>query len=111
MKRYSVAFAVIFVVFLLIIAGFYKVMFDLQLKRNKAAAAEATANKRALEAADTYTQKTVVIREKGNVITQRIYERPDADSPVPADVLSAWRDGIDGLRNSDAKSADPASVP
>jgi hypothetical protein len=110
MRRYLIAFGITFVVFCLIVAGYYKVMFDLQRKRNQVAAAEIAATKQALEASETYTEKTVIIREKGNAATQRIYKAPNADSPVPDGVLSAWRDGIGRLRDDSAKPADPAGV-
>ena len=111
LNRYLLAFCAILVAFGLIVAGYYKVMFDIQRKRAEAAAAEVAAAKQALEASDAYTEKTIVIREKGNAATQRIYMAPNADSPVPDGVLSAWRDGIDRLRDPSAKAADPASVP
>ncbi len=107
MRRYLIAIAATIMVFLLLVAGYYKVMFDLQRKRNQVAAAEIAATKQALEAANVYTEKTVTIREKGNAATQRIYKAPNADSPVPDGVLSAWRDGISRLRDD---SADPAGV-
>jgi hypothetical protein len=110
MRRYLIAIAATIMVFLLLVAGYYKVMFDLQRKRNQVAAAEIAATKQALEASETYTEKTVVIREKGNAATQRIYKAPNADSPVPDGVLSAWRDGISRLRDDSAKAADPAGV-
>lgn len=111
MRRYVIAFCAVLVALGLVLAGYYKVMFDIQRKRAEAAAAEIAATKQALEASNTYTEKTIVIREKGNAATQRIYMAPNADSPVPDGVLSAWRDGIDRLRDPSAKAADPASVP
>lgn len=111
MRRYAIAFCAVLVALGLVLAGYYKVMFDIQRKRAEAAAAEISATKQALEASNTYTEKTIVIREKGNAATQRIYMAPNADSPVPDGVLSAWRDGIDRLRDPSAKAADPASVP
>jgi hypothetical protein len=109
-NRYLLAFCAILVAFGLIVAGYYKVMFDIQRKRAETAAAEIKATRQALEAANVYTEKTVIIREKGNAATQRIYKAPNADSPVPDGVLSAWRDGIGRLRDDSAEPADPASV-
>jgi flagellar biosynthesis/type III secretory pathway M-ring protein FliF/YscJ len=109
LNRYVLILCFVVVAFGLIVAGYYKVMFDIQRKRAEAAAAEIAATKRALEASEVYTRQTIIIREKGNAATQRIYKAPEAATAVPDDVLSAWRDGIDSLR--DDKSADPASVP
>ncbi len=65
-----------------------------------------------LEALETYTQKTIIIREKSNAATVRIKEAPQAQTPVPDDVLSAWRDGIDQLRSKERAGPDnPATVP
>lgn len=111
LNRYVLAFCAVLVAFMLIVAGYYKVMFDIQRKRSEAAVAETAATRRALDAANAYTQQTIVIREKGDDATVRIREAPGADAPVPPDVLSAWRAGIDGLRNHDSGNAGSSSVP
>ncbi|MEN9419806.1 MAG: hypothetical protein RI988_3427 [Pseudomonadota bacterium] len=110
MNRYLVIIAFGIVIFALVVVGYYRVMFNIQRKRAEASAAEVVETRRALDAANAYTEKTVVIREKGNVATVRIKEAPGAETPVPDGILSAWRSGIDGLRHPGGKDADPAGV-
>ena len=109
LNRYALAIAGVIVVFLLVVAGYYKVMFNIQRKRAEASIAEARAAQKALEAAEAYNRQTIIIREKGHAATQRIQQAPSANAPVPADVLSAWHDGIDSVRN--AKRDNPVRVP
>lgn len=111
LNRYVLILCFVVVGFGLIVAGYYKVMFDIQRKRAEASIAEAKDARRALEAAETYNRQTIIIREKGNAATQRIQQAPNAVTPVPDDVLSAWRDGIDRVRGLDAAPDNPASVP
>lgn len=112
MKKYVVIAEIAFV----LIAGAWAVWANRQahIERIKTAeaVAQAKANQKALEALEAYNSRTVIIREKGNAATVRIKESPKAETPVPDDVLSAWRDGIDQLRGKKPASPDnPATVP
>lgn len=112
MKKYLIIAEIAFV----LIAGAWAVWANRQahMERLKTAdaIAQAKANQRALEALEAYNNRTVIIREKGNDATVRIKEAPKAETPVPDDVLSAWRDGIDQLRSTKPASPDnPATVP
>ena len=112
MRKYLIIAEIAFV----LIAGAWAVWANRQAHmerlRTADAIAETKANQRALEALEAYNNRTVIIREKGNDATVRIKEAPKAETPVPDDVLSAWRDGIDQLRGTEPASPDnPATVP
>ena len=80
--------------------------------RAEAAVAQAQTEQRAREALETYTQQTIIVRERGNVAVQHIYESPDSSTPVPDGVLSAWRSGIDSVRGKQgAEPGNPPAVP
>jgi tellurite resistance protein len=75
--------------------------------RSEAVAAEdtaqlATATTRVVE---RYHETERTIREEAEPIIQTIRELPDAETPIPADILGAWRGGIERLRD-DAAAAD-----
>jgi len=112
LKKYVVIAEIAFV----LIAGAWAVWANRQahIERIKTAeaVAQAKANQTALEALEAYNSKAGISREKGNAATVRIKESPKAETPVPDDVLSAWRDGIDQLRGEKPASPDnPATVP
>jgi hypothetical protein len=112
LKKYVVIAEIAFV----LIAGAWAVWANreahIERIRTAEAVAQAKANQKALEALEAYNSRTVIIREKGNAATVRIKESPKAETPVPDDVLSAWRDGIDQLRGEKPASPDnPATVP
>ena len=77
--------------------------------RAEAAVAQAQGEQRAREALETYTQQTIIVRERGNVAVQHIYESPDSSTPVPDGVLSAGRSGSDCVRGK--QGADSRPVP
>jgi hypothetical protein len=111
-KKWVIIAEVAFVLAMAGLAIFFNAQAERERTRTRQAVERANADRQALEAMETYTQKTIVIREKSNAATVRIKEAPQAESPVPDDVLSAWRDGIDQLRGKEpAKPDNPASVP
>ena len=112
MKKYAIIAEIAFV----LIAGAWAVWANreahMERLRTAEAIAQAQANQRALEALEAYNNRTVIIREKGNDATVRIKEAPKAETPMPDDVLSAWRDGIDQLRGKEPAGPDnTATVP
>ncbi len=112
MKKYLMIAEIAFVLAMAGLAIFFNAQAERERARAKQAVEQAKADRRALEALETYTQKTIIIREKSNAATVRIKEAPQAQTPVPDDVLSAWRDGIDQLRSTKPAGPDnPATVP
>ena len=112
MKKYLIIAEIAFV----LIAGAWAIWANreahIQRIKTAEAIAQSKANQKALEALEAYNNRTVIIREKGNDATVRIKEAPKAETPVPDDVLSAWRDGIDQLRGTKPANPDnPATVP
>ena len=112
MKKYAIIAEIAFV----LIAGAWAVWANreahMERLRTAEAIAQSKANQKALEALEAYNNRTVIIREKGNDATVRIKKAPKAETPVPDDVLSAWRDGIDQLRGKEPAGPDnPATVP
>ena len=112
MKKYLIIAEIAFV----LIAGAWAIWANreahIQRIKTAEAIAQSKANQKALEALEAYNNRTVIIREKGNDATVRIKEAPKAETPVPDDVLSAWRDGIDQLRGKEPAGPDnPATVP
>ena len=112
MKKYVVIAEIAFVLVMGVWAVWANREAYIERIRTAEAVAQAKANEKALEALEAYNSRTVIIREKGNAATVRIKESPKAETPVPDDVLSAWRDGIDQLRGKEPASPDnPATVP
>lgn len=112
MKKWVIIAEVAFVLAMAGLAVFFNAQAERDRMRTRQAVEQAKADRQSLEALEAYTQKTIVIREKSNAATVRIKEAPQAESPVPDDVLSAWRDGIDQLRGKEpAKPDNPAGVP
>ena len=112
MKKYVVIAEIAFVLVMGVWAVWANREAYIERIRTAEAVAQAKANEKALEALEAYNSRTVIIREKGNAATVRIKESPKAETPVPDDVLSAWRDGIDQLRGEKPASPDnPATVP
>jgi len=109
-NRYALPAAAIVVAVLLALVFFLRHQLQTADAKAEAATAQVQVEQKAREAVETYTKQTIIIRERGNVAVQRIYEAPDAETPVPASVLSAWRAGIDSVRGS-AEIADPPAVP
>ncbi len=110
MNRYVFPAAAIVVAVLIALVLFLWHQAQTATDKAEAATAQVQVEQRAREAVETYTKQTIIIRERGNVAVQRIYEAPDAETPVPDGVLSAWRAGIDSVRGS-TKAGDPPAVP
>lgn len=110
MKKWLLIAEIVFVLGMAGVALFFQRIGAHDRMRAEQAIAEAKANAKALEALETYTSRTVVIREKGNAAAGKIKDAPDAAQPVPDDVLGAWRDGIDQLRNPAPGAADTGPV-
>lgn len=112
MNRYALAALAALVAILLAAALWFQHRSKVEKAKAEAAAAQVQVEQKAREAVETYTKQTIIVRERGNVAVQHIYETPDAATPVPAGVLSAWRSGIDSVRGkSSAKPGDPPAVP
>ena len=112
MNRYVFPAAAVAVAVLIALVLFFHHRAKVEKAKAEAATAQVQVEQRAREAVETYTKQTIIIRERGNVAVQRIYEAPDAETPVPAGVLSAWRSGIDGVRGKETpKPGDPPAVP
>lgn len=56
------------------------------------------------------TRETAAIRSAQET-TDAIARTPQADQPVPADVLSGWASGVDRLRDQAAAARGPAADP
>lgn len=83
-----------------------------QRQRAKAAQAQAQVNGNAAAAVDRYHTQTTIIREKADAAVEHVQDQPGAASPVPADLLSAWRDGIGQLRKpAEGGDADHSGEP
>lgn len=110
MNRHVFPAAAIVVAVLIALVLFLRHQLQVATDKAEAAVAQAQTEQKAREAVETYTKQTIIIRERGNVAVQRIYEAPDAETPVPDGVLSAWRSGIDSVREG-TKAGDPPAVP
>ena len=110
MNRYVIPAAAVAVAVLIALVLFFQHRAKVEKAKAEAATAQVQVEQKAREAVETYTKQTIIIRERGNVAVQRIYEAPDAETPVPDGVLSAWRAGIDSVRGS-TETADPPAVP
>lgn len=76
---------------------YWKIQHDAEAKwkaRVEAAQAQAAVNANTTQALDQYATKTIVIREKAEASVQRVQEAVGADTPIPPDVLNAWREGL-----------------
>lgn len=51
-----------------------------------------------------------VIREEGERVVETIEAAPGADTPVPPDVLGAWKSGINSLRGDAQAAPDQRTV-
>jgi len=112
MNRYILIGAVVAVAISVAAALWFQHRARVEKAKAEAAVAQAQTEQNAREALETYTQQTIIVRERGNVAVQHIYESPDASTPVPAGVLSAWRSGIDSVRGKQsAEPGDPPAVP
>lgn len=86
-----------------------------QAERDKAAVeASQQAQRQAevtTEALDQHSTRVVVIREKADAAVQIVREAAGAETPIPPDVLRAWRSGV-GLQHDQAPNASdhPADV-
>lgn len=110
MKKYLIIAEIAFVLVMAGVALFFHRSAAHERMRAERATAEAEVNQKAMQAVEEYAGRTVVIREKGNAATIKIKEAPDASSPVPDDVLGAWRDGIEQLRQPSGGAANPGPV-
>lgn len=108
MNRYLLMGCTAIVAVMVAVALWFQHRARVEKARAEAAVAQAQTEQRAREALETYTQQTIIVRERGNVAVQHIYESPDASTPVPDGVLSAWRSGIDSVRG---KQGDSPAVP
>lgn len=79
-----------------------------ELRATTAEVAETIATNTAQITERTFTKETI-IREEGEAIVQTVEAAPGSDTPVPADVLLAWSDGVDRLRNDTGAGNDPRS--
>lgn len=112
MNRYLLAACAVIVAVMMAVALWFQHKARVEKARAEAAVAQAQVEQKAREALETYTQQTIIVRERGNVAVQHIYDTPDASTPVPVGVLSAWRSGIDSVRGRPgAKPGDPPAVP
>lgn len=55
-----------------------------------------------------YRTETIV-RTQAEEAAHVVYQSPGSDAPLPADVLDAWRAGIDGMRERSEGAGDPGS--
>jgi Flp pilus assembly protein TadB len=100
------------VVILLAAALWFQHRAKVEKAKAEAATAQVQVEQEASQETEALRQQTIIIRERGDVAVQHIYETPNAETPVPADVLSAWRSGIDGVRGKETpKPGDPPAVP
>ena len=112
MNRYLVMICMAIVAVMVAVALWFQHKARVEKAKAEAAVAQAQVEQRAREALETYTQQTIIVRERGNVAVQHIYDAPDASTPVPDGVLSAWRSGIDRVRGKQgAEPGDPPAVP
>lgn len=85
-----------------------------RLKRAKAVATVSQAAQKQAEvttkALDTHTTQTIVIRERADRAVQIVKQAAGADTPVPPDVLDAWRRGLQYGAPA-AGAADPSEPP
>ena len=56
---------------------------------------------------DHYSQTTTIIREKADAAAATVQAASGADIPIPYDVLSSWRAGLDGMRDKPPATNDP----
>lgn len=110
MRKWIILAQIVFVLIMIVVAVIFQRKAAHERMRAEQAVAEAKANAKALQAVEEYTERTVVIREKGNAATVKIMEAPTSSSPVPADVLAAWNDGIEQLRKPPGNAADPGPL-
>lgn len=112
MMRYLLAGMLVAIALALVAVLWFRHQAEVSKEKAEAAIAQAQTEQRAREALETYTQQTIIVRERGNAAVQHIYDTPDASTPVPAGVLSAWRAGIDSVRGKQsAEPSDPPAVP
>jgi hypothetical protein len=112
LNRYVFPAAAIAVAVLIALVLFLRHQLQTATAKAEAATAQVQVEQEASQETEALRQQTIIIRERGNVAVQRIYETPDAETPVPAGVLSAWRSGIDGVRGKETpKPGDPPAVP
>ena len=112
MNRYILMGCMVIVAISVAAALWFQHRARVEKARAEAAVAQAQVEQKAREALETYTQQTIIVRERGNVAVQHIYDAPDASTPVPDGVLSAWRSGIDSVRGEQgAEPGDSPAVP
>ena len=112
MNRYAFPAAAVVVAVLIALVLFLRHQVQTATAKAEAATAQVRVEQEASQETETLRQQTIIIRERGNVAVQRIYEAPDASTPVPAAVHSAWSDGIASVRGKETpKSGDPPTVP
>lgn len=112
MNRYAFPAAAIVVAVLIALVLFLRHQVQTATAKAEAATAQVQVEQEASQETEALRQQTIIIRERGNVAVQRIYEAPDASTPVPAAVLSAWDAGIAGVRGKETpKPGDPPTVP
>jgi Rieske Fe-S protein len=111
-NRYVIPAAAVAVAVLIALVLFFQHRAKVEKAKAEAATAQVQVEQEASKETEALRQQTIIIRERGDVAVQHIYETPDAETPVPAGVLSAWRAGIDGVRGKEtSKPGDPPAVP
>ena len=112
MNRYLLMGCTALVAVMLVAVLWFQHRARVEKAKAEAAVAQAQVEQKAREAVETYTKQTIIVRERGNAAVQHIYDTPDASTPVPDGVLSAWRSGIDSVRGKPSpKLGDPPAVP
>jgi len=111
-NRYVIPAAAVAVAVLIALVLFLRHQVQTATDKAEAATAQVQVEQEASKETEALRQQTIIIRERGDVAVQHIYETPNAETPVPADVLFAWRAGIDSVRGKETpKPGDPPAVP
>ena len=76
-------------------------------RRADAYEAQSDLNAGATEAVERVLRTETVVNLRAQEASDAIVTAPGADAPIPDDVLSAWRAGIDGVREAGSGGADP----
>jgi len=75
-------------------------------RRADAYEAQSDLNAGATEAVERVLRTETVVNLRAQEASDAIVTAPGADAPIPDDVLSAWRAGIDGVREAGSRRDD-----
>lgn len=79
------------------------------IARADAAEAQSDLNTGATQTVEHVLRTETFVRTQAEEATHAIAASPGADAPLPDELLSSWRAGIDGVRESTAAGSDPGS--